>query len=479
MAGMSDAGFVVLRPGCSRRIVFVRRRRSRTRSACRGLRCCPHWVGRLCACCVWVSGCRVVASVRRGRFSCRGVLCASLSCCQVCWDIGGRLLLCCGARTPSWWGVLRCCVAHLMAGRGVVVYGPPHGGACCGRVWPPSWWGVLRWCVAPLMMGRGVVLWAPHMLGNAVVVCSPPYGGAWCGGVWSRAWWGVVCWRVAPCWWGVVWWCVAPLMVGRAALMCGLPHGGACCVGVRRVVLCGVVCCGGVWPPHGGACHVGLSPPSWWGVVFCVVSRRPVVCCVALRCVVWWWCVAPLLVGLAAFGCGVLCCVVLCCVWWCVAPRMVGRAVLVCAPPLWWVRGVLAGSMLCLFCWFAVVPATLRPALSGVGCPCCLPGRDGWAGLGSACGAPSLFGHGLGRFSLLGHGLVRLSLPGHGLGRDHLSLRQDYFSLGWDNVTGMCSHRTRDSSLCALTLRPGSRSLHVTSGISLSNFLTQTPSSMH
>ena len=77
VAGMSDAGFVVLRLGCSRRVVFVRRRPSRTRSAWRGLRCCPHWFGRLCARRVCLCGCRVVASVTHGRFCCRGVVCAA------------------------------------------------------------------------------------------------------------------------------------------------------------------------------------------------------------------------------------------------------------------------------------------------------------------------------------------------------------------------------------------------------------------
>ena len=99
-------------------------------------------------------------------------LMAGLSCCRVCPAIGGRLRLFGGARTPLWWGVLRWCVAHLMAGRGVVVYGPPHGWAYCGGVWPPSWWDVLRWCVAPLMAGRGVG------------ARGPPHGGACCGGVW-------------------------------------------------------------------------------------------------------------------------------------------------------------------------------------------------------------------------------------------------------------------------------------------------------
>ena len=50
---------------------------------------------------------------------------------------------------------------------------------------------------------------------------------------------------------------------------------------------------------------------------------------------------------------------------------------------------------------------------------------------------------------------------------------QDYFSLGWDNLTWMCSHWTRDTSLGALTLRAGFRSLHVTPGVCLSNLLTQ------
>ena len=77
LAGMSDTGFVVLRPGCSRRVVSVRRRRSRARAARRGLHGCPHWLGRLCARRVWVCGCRVVASVTRGQFCCRVVVCAA------------------------------------------------------------------------------------------------------------------------------------------------------------------------------------------------------------------------------------------------------------------------------------------------------------------------------------------------------------------------------------------------------------------
>ena len=70
-----------------------------------------------------------------------------------------------------------------------------------------------------------------------------------------------------------------------------------------------------------------------------------------------------------------------------------------------------------------------------------------------------------------------LSSPG--LGRDDLYSRQDYFSLGWDNLTWTCSHWTRDTSICALTLRAGSRSLHVTRGICISNLLTRSLSMKH
>ena len=57
--------------------------------------------------------------------------------------------------------------------------------------------------------------------------------------------------------------------------------------------------------------------------------------------------------------------------------------------------------MLGLFCWFAVVSAALRPALSGVRCLRCLPGEDGRAGLPSACGAPPLCLGLVGRAGLL------------------------------------------------------------------------------
>ena len=77
VAGMSDAGFVVLRPACGRRVALVCRRCSRTWLACRGLRCWAHWFGRLCARRVWMCGCRVVPGVMHGRFCCRGVFCAA------------------------------------------------------------------------------------------------------------------------------------------------------------------------------------------------------------------------------------------------------------------------------------------------------------------------------------------------------------------------------------------------------------------
>ena len=54
-----------------------------------------------------------------------------------------------------------------------------------------------------------------------------------------------------------------------------------------------------------------------------------------------------------------------------------------------------------------------------------------------------------------------------GLGRDHLSWRRDYLSLGWDNVImDVLSLKPGYLSMC-LTLRAGS--VHVTRGIFLLN----------
>ena len=122
-----------------------------------------------------------------------------------------------------------------------------------------------------------------------------------------------------------------------------------------------------------------------------------------------WWCLA-LVVVVCWVGCGCGCVV---CLAWIGAVLVPGRprvgACRVCAcPPPWWgvlcrriwvsVLGVVARSMLGLFCWFAVVTTAVRRALSGVGClwcllgvGClwCLPGRDGQAGLRSAwCASP-------------------------------------------------------------------------------------------
>ena len=89
---------------------------------------------------------------------------------------------CGGVWHPSWWGVVWCFVAPRMVGHAVVVFGPLfvgraivvcgplHGaawrggawpipaGAWCGGVWHPSWWRILRRCVAPLMVGLWCVV---------------------------------------------------------------------------------------------------------------------------------------------------------------------------------------------------------------------------------------------------------------------------------------------------------------------------------
>ena len=120
------------------------------------------------------------------------------SCCRVRWAmvvLGGRLRLCGGARTPSWWGVLRWCVPPLMVGRGVVVDGPPHGRACCGGVRPPSWVAlcVVVVCGPPHVvaccLGCSVLCYVAFCV---VVVSGPPYGGAFCVGVSLPSWRGLL-----------------------------------------------------------------------------------------------------------------------------------------------------------------------------------------------------------------------------------------------------------------------------------------------
>ena len=139
-----------------------------------------------------------------------------------------------------------------------------------------------------------------------------------------------------------------PPLVGRAVLVCAPPP----MVG-RAALVRG--------PPLGGACCVSACPPRWWWLAWVVV-----VCWVGSGC--------GFVVCFAGVGAVLLC-----------APPLLGRAVFLRAPPPWWgvlcrrgwvsVRGVVAGSMLRLFCWFAVVFAAVRPTLSGVGCLWCLPGR--------------------------------------------------------------------------------------------------------
>ena len=277
---------------------------------------------------------------------------------------------CVGVWPPARWGMVWCFVAPRMVGHGVVVFGPPLGGALRGGVWCSAWCGVVWWGVARFGWGVVWRCVAPLMVARAALCCDVPHCGVlccvpWCVGLWPPSWWGVLRCSVAPRMVGraalgcvscvvrrcVLWWCVAPLMVGRGVVVCGPPHGGAmlCCAVSRRVAACCVVLCCIVWcgggvfcaqcvgaqcvalcgvvlcvvvcdSPYAGACRVGLSPPSWWGCVAlcCVVWRcvgcavwRFAVCGAGVWSLSWWgvlrWCVAPLMVGRPALGCGVLC----------------------------------------------------------------------------------------------------------------------------------------------------------------------------
>ena len=153
------------------------------------------------------------------------------ACCVGVWPPPCRGVLC--------WFVLPLLV-HLLVGRAVLVRAPlmvaravsvcappPRGGACCVGLWPPSWWGVLRWCLAPLSVGCAVLV--PTCRGR----------GVWFGVLSSVRW--VVVAVVLLAWPALVFcWCVPPPLLGRAVFVRGPPFGGECCVGVfefRFVVL--------------------------------------------------------------------------------------------------------------------------------------------------------------------------------------------------------------------------------------------------
>ena len=392
----------------------------------------------------------------------------------LCWCVPPSWwgVLCRCVPPPPWWGVLRWLVAPLVVGRAALVRGPPPGRACrvgacpprswcvvwgvvicsvgCGRgcvvglarvgvvlvcapspvgacrvcAWPPPWWGVL--CRRVRVSVRGVVAgWMPGWLCWFAVVSAavrPALSGVGCLWCWSGRGWCSAGACSPPCW-GVPCLCVAPPLVGRAVLVRGPPFTGACCVGGRLlrwwclvwvVVICRVGCgCGclvglaGVGavlvrapPPPVGASRVCARPPPLWGVR-CLrvrVSARGVV---AGWMPGWFCCLAVVSAAVrpALSGVGCLCCLPgrgWCCAGACPPPPPVGASRVCAWPPPWWgdrclrvrvsVRGVVAGWMPGWFCCLAVVSAAVRPALSGVGCLCCLPGR-GWCCAG-ACPPP-------------------------------------------------------------------------------------------
>ena len=328
-----------------------------------------------------------------------------------------------GACPPRWWCVVwvyrhlsvcwvgsGCgCVVGL-AGVGVVlVRAPSPVGACRVCAWPPPWWSVL--CLSVRVSVRGIVAgWMP---------------GWFC-------WFAVVSAAVRPALLGVgcLWclpgrgWCCAgacppPPLVGRVALVCGPPHGGACCVGAWPPSCWGVPC----WCPPAALVVFGLGCRrplgALWSRLFCWLGRgwRCASACAPPCWGVPCLCVAPPLVGRAVSACsgfGSWCCsrldarlvlFVCCCLcrrtagvvecwlsvvfaWpglvlcWCVPPPPVGACRACAWPPPWWrvlcrrvrvsVRGVVAGWMLGLFCWCAVVSAD-----AGVFVVFSWPGRTG------------------------------------------------------------------------------------------------------
>ena len=329
--------------------------------------------------------------------------------------------------------------------RAALVCGPPHGGACCVGAWPPSWRGVLCWWLPAVVVVHGLVWWC---LASVVVVCwvgcgcrcdaclawvgavlvraPPPLFGACRVCAWPPLWWGVLFRRVQVsvggvgaglmlslfCWLAAVSAAVWPALSGVGCLWC-LPGGRWCCVGACPLPPLVGACCVCAWPPPWSGVLCWCVPPPWSGVLRSFVAPLMVghavlvpgsplggACCVG-ACPPRWWCLACVVV-VCWLGCGCGCVVCLAGVGAVLvrAPPPFG-ACRVCAwPPPWSgvlcrrvrvsVRRVVAGSLLGLFCWFAVVSAAVRPALSGVGYPWLFawPGRTGRPP--GACGAPPL-----------------------------------------------------------------------------------------
>ena len=207
---------------------------------------------------------------------------------------------------------LRCCVAPIMVGLGVLVRSPPHGEAyvvpACPLRWlcvvwcclPPvvvvctAWqqallglgWWCLWWCFSERharlvlfvqcclrCLTRGVLKWLWSAVGLQLLVCWSPVRGWFCAGARPPSWWGVLCLcvppfyggaccvGVPPTWFGVLRWFLAPLMVGCAVLVSVGRAGGAWCGGVWLGLWLSVglwlrLCClpgrvwfrAGVWP---------------------------------------------------------------------------------------------------------------------------------------------------------------------------------------------------------------------------------------
>ena len=249
-------------------------------------------------------------------------------------------------------------------------------GLCCAGGCPPP------------LLGGPVFVPAPSLMGCAVCACSG--FGSWCCSrldarlvllvrccLRCRTAGDVGCWlSVVFAWPGLVLcWCVPPPlcsgllclfvphpMVGLAVLVCAPPLVG------RAALVCG--------PRHGRAWSVGAWPPSWCGVLC--------------------WCL-PAAVVVFGLGCrrlfgGLrlrLCCLLgrgWCCDGACPPPPLLEQLCL-CMAPLWWgvlcrrvrvsVRGVVAGSMLGLFCLSLLsAPQYGQRCWVLVVCGVCLAGTD-------------------------------------------------------------------------------------------------------